>query len=60
MLDDISLSHSEQQVAVEKIQKLMTEGISTAQAIQIVSSEIRAAAAAKREAEQNAELDEDE
>ncbi|WP_072671177.1 YoaH family protein [Vibrio injensis] len=42
MFDDIpTLTHSEQQAAVEKIQKLMAKGISTAQAIQIVSQEIR-------------------
>lgn len=42
MFDDIpTLTHSEQQAAVEKIQQMMAEGISTAQAIQIVSQEIR-------------------
>lgn len=42
MFDDIpTLTHSAQQDAVEKIQKMMAEGISTAQAIQIVSQEIR-------------------
>ncbi|QIA65265.1 YoaH family protein [Vibrio astriarenae] len=35
------LSHEEQQKAVEKIQKLMEQGISTAQAIKIVADEIR-------------------
>ncbi|CAM4363149.1 YoaH family protein [Vibrio agarivorans] len=35
------LSHEDQQKAVEKIQKLMEQGISTAQAIKIVADEIR-------------------
>lgn len=35
------LSHEEQQKAVEKIQQLMEQGISTAQAIKIVADEIR-------------------
>ncbi|GHZ98594.1 hypothetical protein VCSRO35_3308 [Vibrio cholerae] len=34
MFDDLpTLTHAEQQAAVEKIQKLMAEGISTAEAI---------------------------
>ncbi|MDN3615790.1 MAG: YoaH family protein [Vibrio gallaecicus] len=42
MLNDLpTLSHAEQQAAVEKIQELMTQGISTAQAIKIVAEEIR-------------------
>ncbi|ARC94719.1 MULTISPECIES: YoaH family protein [Vibrio] len=42
MLDDFPpLSHEEQQKAVEKIQELMAQGISTAEAIKIVAEEIR-------------------
>lgn len=42
MFDDLpTLTHAEQQVAVEKIQKLMAEGISTAEAIKIVAQQIR-------------------
>lgn len=42
MLDDFpTLSHEEQQKAVEKIQELMAQGISTAEAIKIVAEEIR-------------------
>ncbi|MGD8110282.1 YoaH family protein [Vibrio sp. TRT 21S02] len=49
MLDDLPpLSHSEQQVAVEKIQQLMASGISTAQAIKIVAQEIRDQAAKEK------------
>ncbi|NIY81887.1 YoaH family protein [Vibrio hepatarius] len=50
MFDDLpTLSHEEQQKAVEKIQQLMSEGISTAQAIKMVAEEIRAKAASKPE-----------
>lgn len=42
MFDDLTLSHEEQQAAVEKIQELMKQGISTAQAIKMVAEEIRA------------------
>lgn len=43
MFDDIpTLTHKEQQEAVEEIQKLMREGISTAEAIKIIASKIRA------------------
>ncbi|MDN3611660.1 YoaH family protein [Vibrio ostreicida] len=43
MLDDFPpLSHEEQQKAVEKIQALMGEGMSTAQAIKVVAEAIRA------------------
>lgn len=46
MFDDLpQLSHQEQQKAVEEIQKLMAEGMSTAQAIKVVASKIRAEAA---------------
>ncbi|NOI20757.1 YoaH family protein [Vibrio coralliilyticus] len=42
MLDDFPpLSHEEQQKAVEKIQELMAQGISTAEAIKIVAEDIR-------------------
>ncbi|RQW61790.1 YoaH family protein [Vibrio viridaestus] len=41
MFDDLSLSHEEQQKAVEEIQKLMAQGISTAEAIKIVAQQIR-------------------
>ncbi len=42
MFDDLPpLSHEEQQKAVEEIQKLMAEGIGTAQAIKIVADNIR-------------------
>lgn len=41
MFDDLSLSHKEQQVAVEQIQQLMAEGMSTAEAIKIVAQKIR-------------------
>ena len=41
MFDDLSLTHQQQQEAVEKIQKLMAEGMSTAEAIKEVAQEIR-------------------
>ena len=42
MLNDLPpLSHEEQQEAVERIQKLMAEGMSTAQAIKVVADAIR-------------------
>ncbi len=42
MLDDFPpLSHAEQQAAVEKIQTLMSQGISTAEAIKIIAEQIR-------------------
>lgn len=42
MFSDIpTLSHQDQQLAVEKIQELMAEGISTAEAIKIVAQQIR-------------------
>lgn len=49
MFDDLSLSHEEQQKAVEEIQKLMTQGISTAEAIKIVANQIREEAAKKQD-----------
>ncbi|HAS6347055.1 YoaH family protein [Vibrio sp. IRLE0018] len=43
MFDDLPpLSHQEQQKAVEEIQNLMAQGMSTAQAIKIVADKIRA------------------
>ncbi|MBA5764038.1 YoaH family protein [Vibrio sp. 404] len=48
MFDDLSLSHEEQQKAVEEIQKLMTQGISTAEAIKIVATKIREEAKQKQ------------
>ncbi len=51
MFDDFPpLSHAEQQEAVEKIQSLMSQGISTAQAIKIVAEQIRQT---KQEEQQN-------
>ncbi len=48
MFDDLPpLSHEEQQKAVEKIQELMAQGISTAEAIKIVAQQIREEAAKK-------------
>lgn len=50
MFDDLPpLSHAEQQKAVEQIQKLMAEGMSTAQAIKIVADSIRQQAKADAE-----------
>ncbi|MBF9002634.1 MULTISPECIES: YoaH family protein [Vibrio] len=44
MFDDLpTLTHAQQQAAVEKIQALMAEGMSTAQAIKLVAEEIRQA-----------------
>ncbi|MDN3699334.1 MULTISPECIES: YoaH family protein [Vibrio] len=42
MFDDLTLSHQEQQAAVEEIQKLMQQGVSTAEAIKIIAEQIRA------------------
>ncbi|MEF1291539.1 YoaH family protein [Vibrio sp. M260118] len=48
MFDDLPpLTHEEQQKAVEKIQELMTQGISTAEAIKIVAQQIREEATKK-------------
>lgn len=42
MFNDLpTLTHQQQQEAVEQIQKLMTQGISTAEAIKIVAEQIR-------------------
>ncbi|MDF2154479.1 YoaH family protein [Vibrio sp. CAU 1672] len=49
MFDDLPpLSHEEQQKAVERIQQLMEQGTSTAEAIKIVADQIRAEYAKKR------------
>lgn len=50
MLDQslLGLTHDEQQQAVEKIQELMAQGMSTGEAITIVARDLRA----KKEAEQ--------
>ncbi|WP_102564346.1 YoaH family protein [Vibrio sp. 10N.286.49.B3] len=54
MFNDLpSLSHSEQQAAVERIQEMMKQGISTGEAIGIVAKEIREQKA--KEAEQDQE-----
>ncbi|WED29268.1 YoaH family protein [Vibrio sp. DW001] len=46
MFDDLpTLTHQEQQEAVEKIQELMKQGISTAEAIKLVAEQIRKAKA---------------
>lgn len=41
MFDSPSLTHEEQQKAVEKIHALMAQGMSSGQAIQLVADEIR-------------------
>ncbi len=43
-----SLSHEQQQKAVERIQQLMTEGMSSGQAIALVAEELRASHTGKR------------
>lgn len=49
MFDDLPpLTHEEQQKAVEQIQQLMSEGMSTAQAIKVIAEQIRAEAANKQ------------
>ncbi|RKF17472.1 YoaH family protein [Alginatibacterium sediminis] len=48
MFDDLPpLSHAQQQVAVEKIQELMAQGMGSAQAIKVVADQIREQAANK-------------
>lgn len=37
----LSLTHEQQQAAVEEIQKLMAEGVSSGEAIQIVANRLR-------------------
>ncbi|MFC1235446.1 YoaH family protein [Vibrio sp. F74] len=42
MFDDLpTLTHQEQQEAVEQIQELMKQGISTAEAIKLIAEQIR-------------------
>lgn len=49
MFDDLPpLTHEEQQKAVEQIQQLMSEGMSTAQAIKVIAEQIRAEAQINR------------
>ena len=43
-----SLSHEQQQQAVERIQQLMTEGMSSGQAIALVAEELRASHTGER------------
>ena len=50
MLNDLpTLSHEEQQKAVERIQEMMSQGVSTAQAIKIVAEQIREEVSNKEE-----------
>ncbi|MEG9531694.1 YoaH family protein [Mannheimia indoligenes] len=37
----LSLTHEQQQAAVEEIQKLMAEGISAGEAIQLIANQLR-------------------
>lgn len=53
MFDDLQLTHEQQQKAVEEIQNLMAEGMSTAQAIQKVAQKIRAAHAKQQDNQQS-------
>lgn len=46
-----TLTHQEQQAAVEKIQQLMAQGISTGEAIKIVAEQIRQAQGTDHRAE---------
>lgn len=55
MFDDLSLTHEEQQKAVEQIQKLMAEGMSTAQAIKVVAEQIRLNAQTENKQQQRME-----
>ncbi|ROP61895.1 hypothetical protein EDF81_0371 [Enterobacter sp. BIGb0383] len=43
-----SLSHEQQQKAVERIQQLMTEGMSSGEAIALVAQELRASHTGER------------
>jgi uncharacterized protein YoaH (UPF0181 family) len=43
-----SLSHEQQQNAVERIQQLMTEGMSSGEAINLVAKELRASHTGER------------
>ena len=51
MFDFPSLSHEEQQKAVEKIQALMAQGMSSGKAIKLIADEIRARKAPQQEQE---------
>ncbi|MGR6859880.1 YoaH family protein [Aliivibrio salmonicida] len=44
---DVPITHEEQQKAVEKIQEMMRQGISSGEAIKIISDQIRAEIAEK-------------
>ncbi|ARR51022.1 TPA: YoaH family protein [Photobacterium damselae] len=45
----LTLTHSEQQEAAERIHELMAQGISSGEAIKIIADQIRAEAAKKAE-----------
>ncbi len=48
MMSDLpTLTHEEQQQAVEKIQELMRQGVSSGEAIKIISEQIRSEIAKK-------------
>lgn len=47
MLDLPAITHEEQQQAVEKIQELMRQGVSSGEAIKIIADQIRAELAEK-------------
>ncbi|MDA3977391.1 MULTISPECIES: YoaH family protein [Gallibacterium] len=49
MLDTLNLTHEQQQQAVEKIQQLMQQGVSSGEAIRLVAEQLR----------QQAKLDQD-
>ncbi|MCG7496463.1 YoaH family protein [Vibrio sp. Of7-15] len=50
MLGDFpTLTHAEQQAAVERIQELMSKGVSSGEAIQMIADEIRQEQAEKQQ-----------
>lgn len=55
-----SLSHEQQQNAVERIQQLMTEGMSSGEAITLVAQELRASHTGERIVARFEDEDEDE
>lgn len=55
-----SLSHEQQQKAVERIQQLMTEGMSSGEAITLVAQELRASHTGERIVARFEDEDEDE
>lgn len=55
-----SLSHEQQQQAVERIQQLMSEGMSSGQAIAVVAAELRANHTGERIVARFEDEDEDE